>query len=42
MGCFPVNIENNKEDKDYLGEPLAVKLLITPQNWFKNSQSLSN
>ncbi|XP_076775118.1 endogenous retrovirus group K member 5 Gag polyprotein-like [Arvicanthis niloticus] len=35
LGCFPVSMQNNKEDKDPFQEPLAFKLLMTPHDWFK-------
>lgn len=35
LGCFPGSMENNKEDKDFLWEPLAFKLLMTLHDWFK-------
>lgn len=35
LGQFPASIENIKEDKDPLWEPLAFKLLMTSHDWFR-------
>lgn len=38
VGCFPVSMKYDKEDKDPLWEPLAFKLLMTPHDWLKTAR----